>query len=216
LRRWAGGLVPAAGGINAGTDPAITSDSRFRRALGVRGLGAGHAQVISPVPDSSHALPVAAVSWNVWDWFSALFQVERPDVRPRTSSASLVNGTEIVVYSAKNAPKLPALRHKPAVALTIDTEVHPPRILLIRGRGELDVVELDVVESIPDEHLDTSGTYTMTPEQRIDLGGRHPIALRRHGPNRRHPTWAKLIDFTTTLPSAVEEPARQRDECQRT
>ena len=29
------------------------------------------------------------------------------------------------------------------------------------------------------------------------------------------PTWAKLIDFETTLPSAVEEPARQRDERQR-
>jgi hypothetical protein len=29
------------------------------------------------------------------------------------------------------------------------------------------------------------------------------------------PTWAKLIDFETTLPSAVEELARQRDERQR-
>jgi hypothetical protein len=28
--------------------------------------------------------------------------------------------------TAKNAPKLPALRKNPAVALTIDTEVHPP------------------------------------------------------------------------------------------
>jgi hypothetical protein len=29
--------------------------------------------------------------------------------------------------TAKNAAKVPALRHNPAVALTIDTEVHPPR-----------------------------------------------------------------------------------------
>jgi hypothetical protein len=29
------------------------------------------------------------------------------------------------------------------------------------------------------------------------------------------PTWAKLIDFETTLPSAVEELIRQRDERQR-
>jgi hypothetical protein len=29
------------------------------------------------------------------------------------------------------------------------------------------------------------------------------------------PTWAKLIDFETTLPSAIEELARQRDERQR-
>jgi hypothetical protein len=29
------------------------------------------------------------------------------------------------------------------------------------------------------------------------------------------PTWAELIDFETTLPSAVEELARRRDERQR-
>jgi hypothetical protein len=29
------------------------------------------------------------------------------------------------------------------------------------------------------------------------------------------PTWAKLIDFETTLPSAVEELVRQREERQR-
>ena len=50
------------------------------------------------------------------------------------------NGSEIVVCTTKNAPKLPS-RHNPAVALTIDTEVHPPKILLIRGRAELDVVD---------------------------------------------------------------------------
>ena len=42
------------------------------------------------------------------------------------------NGSAIVMCTAKNAAKVPALRHNPAVALTIDTEVHPPRILLIR------------------------------------------------------------------------------------
>jgi hypothetical protein len=73
-----------------------------------------------------------------------------------------------LAYVAKDGtprtiPKLTALRHNPAVALTIDTEVHPPRILLIRGRAEL-----DVVEGIPDEYLETSGTYQMTPEQRVE------------------------------------------------
>jgi hypothetical protein len=64
--------------------------------------------------------------------------------------------------TAKNAPKLPALRHNPAVALTIDTEVHLPKILLIRG-----LAELDVVDGIPDEYLQMSGTHAMTPEQRV-------------------------------------------------
>jgi Pyridoxamine 5'-phosphate oxidase len=120
------------------------------------------------------------------------------------------NGSEIVMCTAKNAPKLPALRGNPAVALTIDTEVHPPTILLIRGRAEL-----DVVEGIPEEYLQASGSYQMTPEQRTEweagvrslYDGMVRIVVT--------PTWAKLIDFETTLPSAVEELARQREERQR-
>jgi nitroimidazol reductase NimA-like FMN-containing flavoprotein (pyridoxamine 5'-phosphate oxidase superfamily) len=52
------------------------------------------------------------------------------------------NGSTIVMCTSKNAPKLPALRRNPMVALTIDTEVHPPKILLIRGRAELDSVDV--------------------------------------------------------------------------
>jgi hypothetical protein len=120
------------------------------------------------------------------------------------------NGSEIVMCTTKNAPKLPALRANPMVALTIDTEVHPPKILLIRGRAEL-----DVVDGIPDEYLQASGTYQMTPEQRVHWEAE--VRSLYDGMVRIvvTPTWAKLIDFETTLPSAVEELMRQRDERQR-
>jgi hypothetical protein len=120
------------------------------------------------------------------------------------------NGSEIVVCTTKNAPKLPSLRNNPEVALTIDTEVHPPRILLIRGRAEL-----DVVDGIPEEYLQMNGSYDMTPEQRVEweaevrslYDGMVRIVIT--------PTWVKLIDFETTLPTAVEELVRQRTERQR-
>ncbi len=120
------------------------------------------------------------------------------------------NGSEIVMCTTKNAPKLPALRTNPTVALTIDTEVHPPKILLIRGR-----VELDVVDGIPDEYLRPTSTYEMTPEQRVEWEAE--VRSLYDGMVRIvvTPTWAKLIDFETTLPSAVEELVRQRDERQR-
>jgi hypothetical protein len=120
------------------------------------------------------------------------------------------NGSEIVMCTTKNAPKLPALRANPMVALTIDTEVHPPKILLIRGRADL-----DVVDGIPDEYLQASGTYQMTPEQRVHWEAE--VRSLYDGMVRIvvTPTWAKLIDFETTLPSAVEELMRQRDERQR-
>jgi hypothetical protein len=120
------------------------------------------------------------------------------------------NGSEIVMCTSKNAPKLPALRHSPAVALTIDTEVHPPKILLIRGQAEL-----EVVDGIPDEYLQINGTYEMTAEQRVEWEAE--VRSLYDGMVRIIviPTWAKLIDFDTTLPSAVEELVRQRGERQR-
>jgi pyridoxamine 5'-phosphate oxidase-like protein len=119
------------------------------------------------------------------------------------------DGAQVVMCTAKNAPKLHALRANPMVALTIDTEVHPPKILLIRGRAEL-----DVVDGIPAEYLSMNGSYQMTPEQRVEweagvrslYDGMVRIVVT--------PTWAKLIDFETTLPSAVEELVRQRAERQ--
>ncbi|UPK73809.1 pyridoxamine 5'-phosphate oxidase family protein [Nocardioidaceae bacterium SCSIO 66511] len=117
------------------------------------------------------------------------------------------NGTEIVVCTTRNAPKLRSLRHNPEVALTIDTEVHPPKILLIRGR-----VELDDVDGIPEEYLQTNGTYQMTSEQRIEW--EKEIRSLYDGMVRIvvTPTWVKLIDFENTLPTAVEELARERAE----
>ena len=119
-------------------------------------------------------------------------------------------GSQVVMCTSTNAPKLPALRQNPAVALTIDTEVHPPRILLIRGRAEL-----DVVDGIPDEYLQMNGSYGMTPEQRVEWEAE--VRSLYDGMVRIvvTPTWAKLIDFETTLPSAVEELIRQRAERQR-
>ena len=133
------------------------------------------------------------------------------DGTPRTIPIGFTwNGLQLVMCTAKNAAKLIALRHNPAVALTIDTEVYPPKILLIRGRAEL-----DVVEGIPAEYLETNGTYQMTPDQRAEWEAE--INSLYDGMVRIvvTPTWAKLIDFETTLPSAVEELIRQRDERQR-
>jgi hypothetical protein len=101
-------------------------------------------------------------------------------------------------------------RRNPAVALTIDTEAHPPKVLLIRGRAEL-----DVVDGIPEEYLQWNGTYEMTPEQRAEWEA--GVRSLYDGMVRVvvTPTWAKLIDFETTLPSAIEELMRQREERQR-
>jgi hypothetical protein len=115
------------------------------------------------------------------------------------------NGKEIVMCTATNAPKLPALRRNPAVALTIDTESHPPKVLLIRGTAEL-----DYVDGIPDEYMQWNGTYEMTPEQRAEW--EEGVRSLYDGMVRIvvTPTWVKLLDFETTLPSAIEELLRRQ------
>jgi general stress protein 26 len=119
------------------------------------------------------------------------------------------NGTEVVMCTSKNAPKLASLRQNPAVAITVDTEVHPPKILLVRG-----TVELDEVDGIPDEYLEMNGSYEMTAEQRVEWEAE--VRSLYDGMVRivMTPTWAKLIDFETTLPTAVEELVQQRAERQ--
>lgn len=124
-----------------------------------------------------------------------------PDGTPRSIPIGFTwNGSEIVMCTAKNARKLTMLRRNPAVALTIDTESHPPKVLLIRGRAEL-----DEVDGIPDEYMQWNGTYEMTPEQRAEwednvrslYDGMVRIVVK--------PAWVKLIDFETTMPTAIAE-----------
>lgn len=132
------------------------------------------------------------------------------DGTPRTVPIGFSwNGTEVVMCTATNAPKLHALRHNPMVALTIDTEVHPPKMLLIRGRAEL-----DHVDGIPDEYLELNTTYEMTAEQRVEWEAGVRSLYDSMVRIVVTPTWAKLIDFETTLPTPVEELIRRRDERQ--
>ena len=116
------------------------------------------------------------------------------------------NGSEVVMCTTTNAPKLASLRRNPAVALTVDTEVHPPKILLMRGEAVL-----DEVEGIPDEYLQMSGTYEMTPEQRVDWEAEVRSLYDSMVRIVVTPTWAKLIDFDETFPTPVEELIRRRD-----
>ena len=125
-------------------------------------------------------------------------------------SSRRVRSAAVVMCSPPNAPKIRALHQNPAVALTIDTEVHPPKILLIRGRAVL-----DHVDGIPDEFLEANTTYSMTAEQRVEWEA-SVRSLYGDGMVRIvvTPTWAKLIDFEETLPQAVEELIRQQQERQ--
>ena len=121
------------------------------------------------------------------------------------------NGRSIVIATVPRAAKVAAIGAHPRVALAVDRPGMPPRSLLIRGRAEL-----DYVDGIPDEYLEANSSYEMTAEQRVEWEA-EVRSLYVDGMVRIvvTPTWAKLIDFETTLPSAVEELVRDRQERQR-
>jgi Pyridoxamine 5'-phosphate oxidase len=104
-------------------------------------------------------------------------------------------GEQFVFGTPERAPKLKALRVNPDVALTIDDTAWPHKVLLVRGRVTLELLN-DVV---PEYAL--SATRYFGPEQ-----GPAWVATLRGKPMARiavSPTWVGILDFETRFPSAL-------------
>ena len=111
-------------------------------------------------------------------------------------------GQDIVLASPAIAPKLAALRKSPKVALTIDTQGWPYKVLLVRGTARIE--EMD--EVVP-EYVQASERY-FGPE-----GGKGWIEnLRKMSGGRPRmgrivvtPEWVAIHDFEQRFPSALEK-----------
>lgn len=108
------------------------------------------------------------------------------------------NGEEIVLGTPIDAPKLKALRDGQSVALCIDTDSMPYKVLQIRGR-----VRVDEVEGIAPEY-ELMTLRTMGDEAgKAWLTTLAPMCLRMARVYIT-PTWVGLLDFETRFPSALE------------
>src|SRR5438132_274129 len=64
------------------------------------------------------------------------------DGYPRVIPTGYVwKGGKFVVCTPDNAPKVRSLGSNPRVALTIDTQTQPPRILLVRGTASMEFMD---------------------------------------------------------------------------
>jgi len=107
------------------------------------------------------------------------------------------NGREIVLATPPKAPKLKALRKNPKVALTIDDNVFPHKVLLVRGTARLQTMSGIVPE------------YAMAAERYF--GSEQGKAwVKQMGTMIQEmvritvtPEWAGLLDFQTRFPSAL-------------
>jgi hypothetical protein len=116
-------------------------------------------------------------------------------------------GEELVMATFLAAPhvhraatRLGALRTRPDVAVTIDTDTFPPQVLTMRGRVTLTDVDGPAAEyaSAARRYLgeDAGAQYLA----QIDQPGTRMtrIALR--------PTWVGVLDFQTRLPEIMTSP----------
>ena len=108
------------------------------------------------------------------------------------------NGTEIVLATATDAPKTKVLKNGSKVALTIDSNAMPPKVLLIRG-----TVRSDTVEGIAPEYA-AMIRRTMGEEDGGKLLAQAAPLYPRMTRIFIHPDWVGILDFETRLPSAVE------------
>ena len=93
------------------------------------------------------------------------------------------------------AARLAALRARPDVAVTIDTDTFPPQSLSLRGQVEITEVDGLAPEYVPAARRYLGDEAAAGMLASLDQPGTRQarIALR--------PTWAGLLDFDTRLPS---------------
>lgn len=113
--------------------------------------------------------------------------------------AYLWTGSTLVIGSVPTATKVAALRAHPRVAITIDTDSHPPHVLLIRGAARV-----EVVEGVPEEYLAASRKRVPEPEFAGWEAGVRAL-FEQMALITIEPDWATLLDFETTVPKAVAD-----------
>jgi hypothetical protein len=123
-----------------------------------------------------------------------------PDGSPRVIPIGyLWTGAVFVMATSTNAPKVTALAANPQVALTVDTDRFPPHVLLVRGEAAI-----EVVEGVPAEFVEASRRFVGVDGMPAWEAGVRAL-YKQMALIRVTPTWAKILDFETRLPSAVEE-----------
>ena len=107
------------------------------------------------------------------------------------------NGKEIVMASPPKAPKLKALGKNPKVAITIDENTFPHKVLLIRGTAKL-----EVVNGIVPEYEACAARY-FDPELAAEWLGQLRKMITLMVRITVTPEWVGLLDFQTRFPSAL-------------
>ena len=107
------------------------------------------------------------------------------------------NGRDVVMGTPPKAPKLKALAKNPKVALTIDNETFPNKVLLVRG-----TVRMKLMDGIVPEYAMAADRY-FGPEHGKAWVTRLSGMISSMVQLTITPEWVGLLDFKTRFPSAL-------------
>ena len=107
------------------------------------------------------------------------------------------DGKDFVMASPPKAPKLKALAKNQKVALTIDDNSFPHKVLLVRG-----TVRLETVEGIVPEYAAAAERYFGREQGQAWVGQLRGM-IRSMVRITVTPEWVGILDFQTRFPSAL-------------
>jgi PPOX class probable F420-dependent enzyme len=107
------------------------------------------------------------------------------------------NGREIVLSTPPKAPKLKALKKNPKVALTIDDNTFPHKVLLIRGTAQL-----ETLNGIVPEYALAADRYFGEQQGKAWVAQMSSM-IQQMVRVTITPEWVGLLDFQTRFPSAL-------------
>jgi PPOX class probable F420-dependent enzyme len=107
------------------------------------------------------------------------------------------NGSEFVVGTPPKAPKVIALAKNPKVALTIDDNTFPHKVLLVRGMARLIPVDGVAPEyaAAAERYFGAEQGKTWVAQMQSMVSSMVRIVIT--------PEWVGLLDFQTRFPSAL-------------
>jgi len=107
------------------------------------------------------------------------------------------NGREVVLATPPKAPKLKALVKNPKVALTIDNNDFPHKVLLLRGTARL-----ETVKGVVPEYATAAERYFGSQQGKAWVGQLESM-VQEMVRITVTPEWVGLLDFQTRFPSAL-------------
>lgn len=109
------------------------------------------------------------------------------------------DGKQFVMGTPPNAAKLKAITQNPKVALTIDDNTFPHKVLLVRGTAKVDTVDGVVPEwaQAAERYFGPEQGKAWVEQIRSKMGKQARIAIT--------PEWVGLLDFETRFPQTLSE-----------